>query len=213
MPKLSRTQLILGVLLVGSIVYLAITMRSSQSAPPSPRPTATRGQEATASEGAKAQRTLHPAAPANADFRRYAALGSSSLFGAPPLPPAPRKILPTPPMRTIAPPPRPRPRLDLSGWTYAGTVTLTGEQTGVVRLGILQNDATGGVSYLKVGDTFLGATVESVTPESIRFEFDGAVTTLSRPNDFSVLPLSGAPGAPDQTAQPGPPAPRPPRGR
>jgi hypothetical protein len=93
-------------------------------------------------------------------------------------------VLPQPPF----PPTRPSPPVphgpDFTGWSYVGYVTLDDLQ-----LGVLQNDATVSCNFLAVGDHFLGAQVESLDRESIRFRSGSSSTTLSRPRDFSISPL------------------------
>lgn len=119
-------------------------------------------------------------------------------------------MLPPPPLH-LGPPPKPIERgPDLAGWSYVGYVRLDG-----VKLGVLQNDATGTVSFLGVGDTFMGAEVESLDRESIRLSAGSSSTTLSRPADFPVKPLERGPGAPGgpQPPQPAQPKPGQPPGR
>ncbi len=193
MSRVSRTHLVLALLLIGSVVFLAVTLRGPRPAHRNARNISLSSESAAAST-IKTPRKLRPAAPSDVDFRRYAALASSPIFGAllpPPIPPKPILNLPPP-----IPVPPPAPRLDLTGWAYAGTVTLQSKELGVMKLGIVQNEAAGSVEYLAVGDSFLGATAQSVTEDSITFDMVGSVTTLSRPKEFSLSPLSAAAGGP-----------------
>ncbi len=193
----SRRQIALGVLLVGAVGFLVYSLRPPQ---------APKGKSKAKGAGAlleTAKEARRPAAPADADWKRYAALTGSNIFSEQRmLPPPPKPIkLPPLPFPTPARPPEP-PRPDVSGWSYVGYVTLDGKT-----IGILQNDTTHTCKYLAVGSDFMGATVEQVDREAMRLKSNGSVTTLSRPRDFPITPLSKGPGAPT----PAPPQPQPSR--
>ena len=195
MPKPNRRQSVLAILLVGAIAFLVISIRGSH-----PARRYRQGVVAKqAGEAAEAKPTgnLQPAAPADTDFTRYASLASSNIFSeARSLPPPQvRRPTSTPPFPTVRTPPRPLPP-DLSGWSYAGCVTFSGDKLGVLKFGIIQNEATFSVDYLAVGDTFMGATVEALDQESIRIGKGAASTTLNRPRDFPIAPLSRVAVAP-----------------
>ncbi len=183
----NRRQAVLGVLLVGAIGFLIYSLRPPQA--PVEKHKAKGAGVATET----AKEALRPAAPADADWKRYAALTSSNIFSEQRmLPPAPKPVpLPTPPPFPSPPKPPEPPRPDVSGWSYVGYVTLDGKT-----IGILQNDTTHTCKYLAVGSDFMGATVERVDREAMRLRSNGSVTTLSRPRDFPIIPLSGAAGVP-----------------
>ena len=195
----SRRQMALGILLVGAVGFLVYSLRPPQA------PEVKRKTKGAGALLETAKETLRPAAPADADWARYAALTGSNIFSEQRmLPPQPKPVkLPTPPpFPTPARPPEP-PRPDVSGWSYVGYVTLDGKT-----IGILQNDTTHTCKYLAIGNEFMGATVEKVDREAMRLKSNGSVTTLSRPRDFPITPLSKGPGAP---GAPAPPQPQPPR--
>jgi hypothetical protein len=203
MQRLSRRQAILAILLVGAIGFFIYTLKSGR---PARGPAASgRGSHAAQLGKVATERKLRPAAPADADFRRYASLASSGIF-------SDRKVQPAPTSskrRTIPPPPFPTGERsepvvtagsNLTGWSYAGYVALDGEE-----LGVLQNDSTMSCEFLAVGDRFMGAEVESLDRESIRLRSGASTTSLSRPRDFSLKPLdSGQGGARPQPPGPGP---------
>jgi hypothetical protein len=210
MARLSRRQSVLAILLVAVIVFFVFSLQGGRSvARPARHASATVGEEVAKP---KAPVKLQPATPADVDFRRYAALASSTVFSPtrtvptpvgpvkpmPPLPPLEWGPRPLPP-----PPPPPVPRApDLSGWSYVGFVTMGGDKLGPLKLGIVQNDTTLAVEYLTVGDTFMGARVDSFDRESIRVGSGAASATLSRPRDFPLTPLSGGPVKPPGAASP-----------
>jgi hypothetical protein len=198
MRRASRTQIVLALLLAASLIFLLASLRGN----PPPRSAARAARPAAGGPAAaQAGQQLSPAAPADVDFRRYASLAGSNIFSEtrarPAPPPGERKPVPPPvwprgETTQQSAPPRP----DFSGWTYVGYASLDGE-----KLGALQNDATNAVHFLAVGDTFLGAEVESLDREAMRLRSGGSTTTLSRPRDFPITPLTQAPGA---APQPGP---------
>jgi len=206
MRGLSRTRIVLAILLVASVVFLLVSLRGG-APPESGKRAAGPGNQIPAAKDAA--RKLQPVAPADVDFRRYAALASSNVFSesrAKPAPPAASKksVVPPPDWRGAAtsPPPGPR-KPDFSGWSYVGYVSLDGE-----KLGAVQNDATSTVQFLAAGDDFMGAEVESVDREAMRLKSGGSTTTLNRPRDFPVKPLDSA-GAGAGSAMSGPgPAPQ-----
>jgi hypothetical protein len=194
MQRLNRRHLVLALLLAASVAFLLYSFRGTP-----PRRTEPGAAEASAATpGTEAKRPLQPAAPADADFSRYAALSQADIFSSnrsKPAPPAP-KVKPVPP-----PPPFPgsetakpaEKKLDLSGWTYMGYVQLDDETLGVIR-----NDGTGACEYLAVGDSFMGAKVEQVDRDDMRLRSGTSQTTLSRPRDFPVTPLAPGGGSAPQ---------------
>jgi hypothetical protein len=202
MQRLSRRQAVLAILLVGAIGFFIYALRSGR---PVGRPAASgRGSPAAQSGGVAAEQKLRPAAPADADFRRYASLASSGIFSErkPSVAPQPKRggLAPLPPFKRVTGPVPPvvPPAPNLTGWSYAGYVALDGEE-----LGVVQNDSTMSCEYLAVGDRFMGAEVESLDRESIRLRSGASTTSLSRPRDFSVEPLGNAQAG----ARPQPPGP------
>jgi hypothetical protein len=199
MGKPSRRQVILGVLLVGSILFLLHGMRgaSLRQTREQERAPADAAPPAVASE-------LRPAAPEDVAFDRYAQLSKTNVFSehrsGPPRK-EPRSVPPPPPLPggngTKKQPPSPK--SDFAGWSYVGYVLIGGEQ-----LGILQNDTTKACKNLAVGESFQGATVESIDRKAIRLRSGTSPpTTLTRPRDFPITPL----------AKPAKPADGPPRAR
>jgi hypothetical protein len=201
MQRLNRRQAVLAILLAASVVFLLYSLRGGQ--PARPQAQARREEPAAPTSAGSPERKLPPAAPADTDFRRYASLASSSIFSethnAPTSRPgAGKRVLPPPPFPTPRPSPPVPPGPDLTGWSYVGYVTLDDQQ-----LGVLQNDATVSCNFLAVGDNFLGAQVESLDRESIRFSSGSSSTTLSRPRDFPISPLGSGTAA--SQARPGQP--------
>ena len=196
MWKPSRRRALLAVLFAAAVAFLLFSLRSPKA------PGRERRRERAAAVKEAAKKALRPAAPADADWKRYAALADSNVFSEQrtlPPPPKPVKLPAPPPFPTVQKPPEPPPP-DVSGWSYVGYVALDGET-----LGILQNDTTRACKYLAVGDEFMGASVERVDREAMRLKSGASVTTLSRPRDFPVTPLDKGPGPP------GAPTPQPPR--
>ncbi|MBN1461855.1 MAG: hypothetical protein JXA57_20180 [Armatimonadetes bacterium] len=210
MSKVSPRHLLLALVLVASVLFLLNALRRTQQ-PTRPAASST-GQDA-AVEGQPQDRAdtateLAFAAPADADFDRYAALARTNVFSE-------RRTQPAPPKQTTPvppPPPLPNggdekptpPKIDVSEWNYVGYVTLDGKQ-----LGIVQNETTRTCEYLAVGDEFMGAVVETVDRESMKLKAGSARTTMSRPRDFSMLPLEKSAVTQPQRPQP---RPRPPTG-
>jgi hypothetical protein len=194
MRKLSRTQIVLAVLLAASAVFLLVSLRGMPPRESGGRATG-RGKQGRAA-AKEAGQELQPAAPADVDFRRYASLASSNVFSEnrsrPAVPGAGKKNVIEPPKwpQPDATQPSGPPMPDFSGWTYVGYVALDGE-----KLGAIQNEATSAVHFLAVGDDFMGAEVQSVDRESMGLRSGGSTTTLSRPRDFPVKPLDNLGGA------------------
>jgi hypothetical protein len=123
------------------------------------------------------------------DYSRYKRLAERSVF-------EPRRPPPPPPTKTEKKPQKqpdlpkfpknpPRPRLDLTGWSYVGYVVFDD-----VKVGIVQHESSDSVEYLTTGGQWLGAEVTEVTDELIRLTpGDSGGTTLSRERDFPVTPL------------------------
>ena len=185
----SPRHIALALLLAGSIAFLLVSLRGPAAAP------AGEGarHETTVVEANQAQtkRQLEPAAPADVDFGRYAALAQSDVFSEhraePPAPAKPPKPAPLPPLPGGEEAKPPEPKVDFAGWSYMGYIELDDQ-----KLGLLQNDTSHSCEYLAVGDSFMGAKVEKVDREDIRLRSGASRTTLSRPRDFPVTPLAKA---------------------
>lgn len=193
----SRRRVILAVLLCASVVFLLFSLRSIRPPAAQARPQAT-----SADEEKRTALAIPAAAPADVDFSRYQDLAKRNIFaerapgGSPPKEtrPGPPPVLPP-----FVPPSPPTPKLDLSGWSYLGYVVLDGK-----KLGILSQERSGRCEYVPVGGEFLGARVEDVNDQTIRFSFDSSQTTLSRARDFVVTPLEkrAAPAGPRPPPRP-----------
>jgi hypothetical protein len=182
---------VLGVLLVGSILFL---LRSQGIRDAAPRGTGGEEQAQAGGAALAAASQLPPAAPWEVGFDRYAQLAKTNVFSQRRSQPPPSQPKPVPPPPPLPKPddqtqPPPKPKVDLVGWSYVGYVEAGGEL-----LGILQNETTLSCKYLAVGDSFEGATVEEISRESLGLRSGASRVTLSRPRDFSVTPLEKVPG-------------------
>lgn len=188
----SPRHIALALLLIGSVVFLLISIRGGGSGPAvqGDRPKTTAADVAPAQE----EPALVSAVPDDVDYGRYAKLAQTNIFSerraAPPPPPKVRKLDPIPPLPGSEPDRPITPKVDFSGWSYMGYVELDGR-----KLGLLQNDTTHSCEYLALGDSFMGAKVDRLDREDIRLSVGGSRTTLSRPRDFSVSPLDKQAGS------------------
>jgi len=189
----SPRHIVLALLLAASIAFLAVSLRGPGASSTGEGVRA----KATAAEAGRTQteRKLEPAAPADVEFGRYAALARNDVFSelrAEPPPPAKKpKPAPLPPLPGSEENKPPKPKLDFSGWSYVGYIELDDQ-----KLGLLQNDTTRTCEYLAVGDSFMGAKVEEMDRENMRLRSGSSRTTLNRPRDFPVTPLAKAPTTP-----------------
>jgi len=203
-------QILLALLLCGSMAYLAYSVRGARRPATAQKPKT----GAAAEKGRKVEPMLLTAAPGDAAFARYEEVVKRSIFQ-PPAPPSPPagaggNVLPVPPIppasQTSAPP-APTP-LDFTGWSYVGYVGIDGRM-----MGILQNESNQSVKYLGIGEEFLGGKVEQVTSEEITLTSPAGPVKLTVPRDFATTPLdrsaSGQPGRPRPGGQAGPPGPGP----
>ncbi len=134
-----------------------------------------------------------------------------NLFSAPQPPPPPKpkpkpKPAPKPPPRVIVPVAPINPFAD---WSYTGTVKM-GDKT----MALLENVKTKEGKYVAVGDSFMGATVGSVTDQTVTLQSGGKPTLLARSDNITVTPLDksagflGGGGGPSGNPAPGgPPSP------
>ncbi|MCJ7749963.1 MAG: hypothetical protein MUQ65_02540 [Armatimonadetes bacterium] len=189
MPRPNPRHIVLALLLAASITFLLVSLRGTGARP------AAEGdrQEAKAADASqpRAERPLEPAISDDADFGRYAKLAQADLFSErraePPPPPKPPKPASLPPLPGSAQAKPPEPKVDFAGWSYMGYIELDDR-----KLGLLQNDTTHTCEYLAVGDSFMGAKVETLDREDIRLRVGSSRTTLNRPRDFPVTPLAKA---------------------
>jgi hypothetical protein len=199
MPRVSSRNLLLALLLAASVAFLLHALRGPKAARPPVQERVAESESGRRTPRSTAEGEVASAAPADADFGRYAALARIDLFSKQRTPPK-KQTTPLPP-----PPPLPKNgnekpparKIDFAGWTYVGYIALDGKE-----LGILQNDTTHTCEYLAVGDKFLGATVEALDRESMKLKSGRSRTTLSRPRDFSVVPLDTAAAARPPRPQP-----------
>jgi hypothetical protein len=224
MRRPRTSQLVLALLMCGAAAFLVYSLTSTRPGPQRRHRIARRVGTA-ASGAAAAEAALAPAAPADADYGRYEEIVKRNVFAPPAPPPPPPAVKPRGPLPPLAPPkpanppPPPRPSApSFPGWSYLGYIEINGKM-----LGILQSPSDRSVEYVGAGDSFKGAKVDQVTPSEIHLSAGGASTTLARPQDFSLIPLSksagraargpGAPPRPGVSQQvPAPaqvPAPRP----
>ncbi len=191
MRKPSARHIVLALLFAAAVAFLVHSLRSK-----APAPSREGGDSQTAAISSEPGPHLQPAAPAGVDFGRYAALANTNVFSERRTEPPKRPEKPKPP------PPLPgseqskprEPKLDVAGWSYVGYIDLDGEP-----LGVLQNDTTHTCKYLAVGDSFQGGTVEKIDREALGLKSGSSRTTLSRPQDFPLVPLDKTAGG-----QPGP---------
>jgi len=126
-----------------------------------------------------------------------------SLFAAP-QPPQPK---PAP-----APAPKPQPTAPVApvvvdpfaGWVYSGTVKM-----GDVTMALLENSSTKDGKFVKVGEDFIGAKVESIDDRSITLNLSGISRYISKSETVNLTPLDKSaaflqPGAQQQNQQPQP---------
>jgi len=196
----SRRHVVMAALLLGSAAFLLYSLRSARL----PGGTGTQGlgpADASRQQAKAADEPLRPAAPPDVGYARYSALAERSLFSrrtrVPPPPKKPDKLPEPPPFDKPGDEDEPRSKMpDFTGWSYVGYVIIDGQQFGIV-----QNESNQSCECLPVGESFLGAEVEDITRESIKFKSGSRRSTLSRIRDFPVAPLdkgAAAAGAPRQ---------------
>ncbi len=141
-----------------------------------------------------------------------------NLFSAPQPPPAPRpKPVAAPVVKIEKPRPAPiiqvAPINPFADWAYTGTIHI-GEQM----MALLENTKTKEGQYLKIGDSFLGAQVSSITDQGVTLLSAGKPALLAKSDSINVTPLDknaagygGAqnPPAPNPNGGPPPPAAQP----
>jgi hypothetical protein len=192
--------LMLAVMGLAAVMFLVYTLVTVRRGAGGGLEASGKGEGEASAGSASGKPRLVAAAPPSADMSRYQLLIDHNIFqpsGPKPPKEEPRRtVSPPPPLPrnggTSGPAPResgPR-RPDVSGWTYVGYVILDGET-----LGIVQNESNRSCQYLAVGDTVLGAEVETVTGEEMLLKAGASKVTLSRNRDFSVVPLDKGPSA------------------
>jgi hypothetical protein len=186
MPRPSARHLVMGFLLFASAIFLLYSLQGGGR--PAGEPGTAVRERGEAEAGAGEEAAPSPAAPTDVGFDRYEELAARSPF-------APRRAAPPPqkkeqPQKMLPPPPPPPPaekKINLTGWTYVGYITLDER-----KLGIVQHESSTSVEFLEAGTHWLGAEVTEVTGEVIRFKSGTSGTTLSRERDFAVTPLGKA---------------------
>jgi len=187
MKELKARHVALAALLCGAIAFLAhtvmVTSRPASKARPKP-------QQSKASAGTEADEDrLQTAAPTDATFARYDGMVERNIFlppRKPEPPPAKQEKLPTFSKSTTPKTPSDTAKSpDFAGWSYVGYVVIEGRT-----IGLLQNESSSSAREVAVGDEFLGATVEEITPQEISLKSRTTSVSLSVPRDFPVLNLS-----------------------
>lgn len=97
----------------------------------------------------------------------------------PPTPPAP-PTQPLPAPQPVAP----MPINPFADWAYTGTVHV-GDET----IALIENSKTGEGKYVRTGDSFLGAQVQSVSDEVVMLKLGVKPIVLSRSNSIVITPL------------------------
>ena len=143
-------------------------------------------------------------APDREDLAFYTTNVRDGMFSAPqppkrkpPTPPA--KVIPKPPVIVTVPPMHIDP---FAQWSYTGTVHM-----GDITMALLENTSTKEGQYVKSGDRFMGAQVQSITDQMVTLTNAGKPSMLAKADTIMVTPLSqNATGAapPGQPGQPQP---------
>lgn len=163
------------------------------------RPAANRGQAATSVDAQDDDIPTESRRPVNF----YTQTVRGSLFSAPLLPAPKPPVVVVNKVPEVKPPPAPRVQTfefnPLSSWSYTGTVTM-GDQT----MALLENQQSHEGQYVKIGDTFLGAKVVSVSDQMVTLKSGDKPTLLAKSDNITVTPFdrSAAPTSAQQTAQP-----------
>ena len=209
-----RGPLTIAALLAGCCATLYVFARPkgdipARGATPAAASTNRRFQVAqnTAQDGPSVEAT--PTVRRSVDFYTGSVRGSMFTAPQPPEPkpvpvvvvkkPAPPVVKPAPPVIVEVKP--------FAEWTYTGTVQMDNTV-----MALLENTRTKEGQYVQQGDTFMGAQVESVSPQEVRLSSAGKPTMLAKSDNITVTPLdrsaaylTAGPAQPGQPGMPGDP--------
>lgn len=198
----NRRHIVLAVLLLGAIAFLAYSLVGVSSSGEGGEGLELSERDVAQAPEATQERKLEPVVAWDVEFDRYAPMQKRSPFserGTEPPPQKPQKREPVPPPPPFEEPPKkPKPpRIDLSGWTYAGYITLDGE-----KIGLVQSEAGDSLKQLSVGDKFQGATVKEITGDEMRLANGRQSETLHRTRVYPLTPLDTAAAEQQRGARP-----------
>ena len=174
---------------------------------PNGKPAAAGGMHRAASAKTAATGTVKAVSASGTPDRKgldfYTSNVHDGMFSAP-VPPRPKP--PTPPVKVVQKAPVeikvPLPVLNpFAEWSYTGTVHM-----GDITMALLENTRTKEGQYVKSGDSFMGAQVQSISDQMVTLTNAGKPSMLAKADTIIVTPLSqNAPGGPPSAGQPGQP--------
>jgi hypothetical protein len=140
------------------------------------------------------------------DLSYYTQDVRSNLFSAPlpplPKPPPPVKVKPAPKLPELPVEVPVAPVDPFADYSYTGTVTIGNETQALI-----ENTKKGEGDYVKVGDSFQGATVTSLTDQMVTLKLGNKITSLAKSDNIVTTPLDKSAEVAQPQAVPGMPGP------